>query len=129
MKYIAFPQEEKNRNIFFSCFNYDFNEPACERIHFHKNYEYILVEEGVTELFLDGNTYTLKQGESVIIQPYQAHSFHLQSNSKNFTYNFSKKYISSFDALTSDKRIINPIFTPSPTASQYIISQTIENFG
>ena len=75
MKYIAFPQEEKNRNIFFSFLNYDYNSPSCEKIHFHKNYEFILVEEGIVDLFVDGNTYTLTKGQAIIIQPYQAHSF------------------------------------------------------
>ena len=129
MKYFAFPQEKKNRNLFFSFLNYDYNSPACEKIHFHKNYEFILVEEGFVNLFLDGNSYTLSKGQAILIQPYQAHSFHLTDNSRNFTYNFSKKYVSSFDALISDKRIINPIFTTSETVTRYLTSQTIENFG
>ncbi|MBE5732989.1 MAG: helix-turn-helix domain-containing protein [Clostridiales bacterium] len=129
MKYLAVPQEEKNRNIFFSYLNYDYNSPACEKIHFHKYYEFVLVESGTMDVFIDGVSYLIKSGECVIIQPFQAHSFHLNNNSKNLTYNFIKKYASSFDALNSQKRILNPIFTPSPIASNFIINKTKELFG
>ncbi|MBO5223064.1 MAG: helix-turn-helix transcriptional regulator [Clostridia bacterium] len=129
MKYIAFPQEEKNRNILFSYYNYDYNSPACEKIHFHKYYEFIIIEHGTMEIFIDGVSYVAKDGECVIIQPYQAHSFHLNENSKNLTYNFLKNYASSFDAFNSQKRILKPIFTISSITSEFIINKSKELFG
>ena len=129
MKYTAIPLEEKNRNVLFSYYNYDYNAPFCEKIHFHKNYEIILVENGKMDIFLDGKNYTLKDNECIIIQPYQAHSFHLHENSKNFTFNFSSKYISSFDAIASKTIIINPIFILSDISREYIKNTTKELFG
>ena len=129
MKYTAIPLEEKNRNVVFSYYNYDYNAPFCEKIHFHKNYEIILVENGKMDIFLDEKKWTLTENECIIIQPYQAHSFHLHENSKNLTYNFSSQYISSLDAVASKKSIINPIFTLSKTSREYVKSTTMELFG
>ena len=129
MKYTAIPLEEKNRNVLFSYYNYDYNAPFCEKIHFHKNYEIILVENGRMDVFLDGKKCMLKDNECIIIQPYQAHSFHLHENSKNFTYNFSSTFISSFDAIASKKSIINPIFTLCDISRDYVKNTTKELFG
>ena len=129
MKYIAVPQEQKNRNILFSFYNYDYNAPACEMIHFHRYYEFIIVERGSMTVFIDGVSYDVKPGECVVIQPFQAHSFHLNADSKNLTYNFLKNYASSFDTFSSQKRITNPIFSISPVTSDFIVSKTKELFG
>ena len=45
------------------------------RLHMHRSYECFLQIKGSTEIVIDDKIYVLKEGEAVLIFPFQAHSY------------------------------------------------------
>ena len=82
--------------------NYNYNSFIYNGIkympHFHKNYELIHLLLGEMQAVVDGKAVTLKEGDSILVFPGQAHSFDVPRGSQAAVTVFSKEYISQFDS-------------------------------
>ncbi len=87
--------------------------------HLHKSYEIAFVIEGKIKLTSDKQEHTVSAGESVILFPYQLHSYSSLGESLVFIVVFSGGYISSFDRLCSEKEAVSSVFTFSDTTFKY----------
>jgi len=80
------------------------NNGHCCSIHYHKNKDetfYIL--EGKIRLELFGETITLKEGESIRLQPYSLHRFCALENSKIIEISTHHEDSDSYRVVKSDK--------------------------
>lgn len=73
--------EQKNSGAAFS-------KTRCSRpvnmnfpVHFHTSFELLYVDEGEIEVYVDGNTYTPKVGDMLLIPPDSAHSYRTAEHS------------------------------------------------
>lgn len=86
--------------------NIDYNFPA----HLHNNFELINVTSGEMEVTVDKITYSLKEGESLLVFPNQVHEFATPKHSSHFLCIFSPKLVQAYSVSFVDKLPVNNVF-------------------
>lgn len=90
-----------NGNFHYNAFVYT---DISYNLHFHSSYELIYAIEGFCNISVDGNFYTLKQGDLFLISPYTIHSFEISPENKIWVGVFSEDFISDFAKLNTYKK-------------------------
>jgi YesN/AraC family two-component response regulator len=80
-------------------------------IHIHRSFEYFKQIHGSTEILIDDRKYILKKGESVLIFPFQPHSYICIEDGKIQMAIFSPEIIPSFYKNNKNKIPVNNQFT------------------
>ena len=128
MQNIVHHQLEHTGKIEFSTYICDTFE-KCPSLHFHKNFEMLLVIDGECDLTLSGHVYRLKKGEAAFILPFQIHKFSIQSNSSVRCTTFHEHLILTLSRALDGKRAKTPIFYPSRSIFDFFLYQTNVLFG
>ena len=66
---------EPNRSIGEKVFSVMTNKRITFPVHIHRSFEMIAQIEGETEVTVDGKRYNVKNGEAVLVFPFQQHSY------------------------------------------------------
>lgn len=90
--------------------------------HLHRGYEFVHVLEGELCAIIDGKTYSIPAGQSLLLSPYQIHSYEKDCDSLTFVAVFSENYIPYFASSVSGKKARSPLFTLSSIAKDFILS-------
>ena len=80
--------------------------------HVHRCYELILGLCGELELTIDGEVYTLRQGDMALIFPNQVHAFHTPASSIHRLIIFAPEVIAAFDRQHAQELPIGAVWTP-----------------
>ena len=67
------------------------------RLHIHKAYECYAVREGVAEVTVDGEKYTVGTGEAILVFPYQSHEYKTLPNTHTWVCIFSPDLVGSYN--------------------------------
>lgn len=86
--------------------NVDYNFPA----HLHNNFEFVKVTSGEMQVRVDKVTYTLKEGESLLVFPNQVHEFITPEHSSHFLCIFSPKLVQAYSVSYLDKLPVSNVF-------------------
>lgn len=129
MKEIANFHITKHQNDIFSIYRYEKNNATCERRHFHKNYEILIVEKGSVRCIYDNKEYELVEGQSLLFHPFQVHCFHLNEGAKLFCMSFSRRFCVALDGEIKGKVAENPIFSLSKRVFHFVIDTIFNTFG
>lgn len=74
-------------------FDARFYKETSYRPHFHKNYELLYAVSGSCDVQVASQTFTVRQGELLLIPPYAIHSFSMEGSSKLWVCVFSSDHI------------------------------------
>lgn len=110
-------------NIYNAYIYEDFNF----HLHFHKGYEFVFVLKGELCVTVDKKKYFPKQGECMLIFPYQFHSYQKGEGSKIFVVVFSNAHVPFFHNLTENRLAVSPVFSLSETTEKFILASLIGN--
>ena len=77
--------------------------------HIHHSFEIILVTDGEIKASVNSETYTLKEGDALLIFPHQVHSISSEASS-HVTYIFSPLLVNSFYSALRDKVPVSGAF-------------------
>ena len=116
---IVIKYQHFNSNGIFS-FNHIEYTDLCLNPHFHKNIEFVYVEEGEMEITVNGVVSVAGKGDFAVILPYHIHSFRTMTFSKSVIGVFSNDFVSKFITDTNNKTVNPFIFEAN--------KETIENF-
>ena len=121
-------QLEYTGNAEFSTYVYEQSE-ACPSLHFHKNFEILLVTEGECDCSVGGKDYVLHKNDAAVILPFQIHSFTVRDDSSVRCTVFHEHLIltlaQSIEGTTSEK----PLFHPSPSVTDFFLTQMTLCYG
>lgn len=78
--------------------------------HLHRSYELTYVREGTVRVVVDGREFELKEGDYVMILPYEVHSYEYTGPSLCYVAVFSPDYVESFGKKIAGKYLENPVF-------------------
>ncbi len=95
------------------------NENFSFPTHIHQCYEFIYLHHGCMDVTIDGKSFTLHGGESVLVFPNQVHSLESE-NSKHTLCIFSPEFVKSYSKIVNDK---------IPNDNKFVLdSETLELF-
>lgn len=89
-------------------------------LHFHKGYELVVMLDGELFATVGDREFRLTRGDSLLLMPYQLHSYITRAFSEMAITVFSGSYISEFDAATAGKIAVSPKFRLSPQTFAYL---------
>ena len=120
--------ENTNLSEFSTCVyhhnSWEFNSP-----HFHKNFELLLVIRGQCEYAVGGKTHLMKEGDAIFVLPFQVHRFTVSEGASVQCINFSDLLILTLAKQFRNKKLIDPVFRPSPETMHFFTEKLIELFG
>lgn len=90
--------------------------------HFHRGYEFVYVVSGEVRSIIDGKVIRIKKGQSLLLSPYQIHSYDESENSVTFVAVFSETHVPYYFSLTGSKKAVDPIFTLSEKVKDFALS-------
>ena len=83
------------------------------RMHLHRSFEYFKVLSGINEVVIDDKIYSLGEGESVLIFPYQSHSYNAKTDDQSYLlYIFSPNIVPTFFSYIKNKLPLDNKFSP-----------------
>lgn len=100
-----------------------------ESLHFHKNFETIIVLSGKCYVSVAGIDYELKAGQAALIIPFQVHRFQISDGAHVRCTNFKESLILTLSRPMEGKIPESPIFTPSLPTYDYFCGQLTSLFG
>ena len=104
-------------------------DSGCSELHFHKNYEVIVVIRGECFCEVGGQEYTLTGGDAVFILPFQTHKFTVKNGGAVRCTTFHE-HINLTLSRTIDGNIPTPpVFRPSKNALDFHLTQMDKLFG
>lgn len=89
--------------------------------HFHKGIEFVFVLNGTLNSNVNGVEYTLNSGESLLLFPFNVHSYKTTSNCEVLIVVFSDDYVQSFMRLKNNYVAINNKFTLTNSIKNYVL--------
>lgn len=81
--------------------------------HLHDSFEWICVEEGEIQAYVDGRWFSVFAGESILIFPNRVHSVRTPKTSKTYLCVFENSLVSEFYCKIRDLTVETPVFTLS----------------
>jgi len=97
-------------------------------LHLHKCYEFVYLFQGSTVFFVNKKEYVLRQGESILLTPYQIHRSQDSQNALILVITFPSAYVNQFTMLISDKVAKSPVFTLPPETRDYVLFALFGDF-
>ena len=119
----------QNVNTLYNVFTVFTYKSFTTPIHFHKNIEFIYALEGNATVTLGSQSYTLNQGECIIVFPYRIHSFTVDSDSTLWVATFAQDYIKAFYKPMVGKRAVDPVFELSKETRDFLKYKLIDPLG
>ena len=98
-------------------------------LHFHKNFEILLVTKGTCRCEVGSETVTLHEGEAAFIVPFQIHAFCVSEGSEVRRVTLHDHLIWSLASALEEKKPATARFVPSPLVSQFFLRQIEALFG
>ena len=77
--------------------------------HFHENYEFVYVSEGLIQIEIFGNAYNISAGEGALVLPNQPHTFHTPEHSVIWIAIFSPDHIPELKKITTSGGTRHPL--------------------
>ena len=127
MEKCLYHQSENTNRHLITSYPYDYNHWEFGSLHFHKNYELLIAVRGSFESCVNRQKYTLREGDAILIQPFQIHNLHVHEGSLVWCSTFSGRYFESISTLLSGKCAKSPCFHPDPVVTAFYLDR-IENF-
>ena len=121
-------QFENTVNSEFSTRVYEGTE-EFEGLHFHKNFEMIVMISGEGFCSVSGLGYTLHEGEAIFICPFQIHEFSLSENSVARRITFHEHLILTLSQSLEGMRPSSPVFYVSPSLKDFCLDKMDNFFG
>ncbi len=100
-----------------------------EHLHFHKNFEIIVVMEGNCLCTVGGSQYTVTAGEAIFICPFQIHGFTLAKGSLARRITFHEHLILTLSQSLDGMRPRIPVFSLSPLLKDFCLRKIDLFFG
>lgn len=122
-------QVENTAGAIFATAIFNSEYPYEASLHFHKNYEYILVLEGFCQCRIDNDTFTLQKGEVVLIKPFSIHGIALSEGASVRCTTFHEHLIYTLVMALENKRALNPVFRLSGNTERYFTDALHTMFG
>ncbi|MBQ9098751.1 MAG: helix-turn-helix transcriptional regulator [Clostridia bacterium] len=122
-------QTENTNRSEISTYIYDYNSWEFNSLHFHKNYEILLMLEGECDCTVGGKHYRITPGEAIFILPFQVHAFFVRPGSAVRCVTFSDLLMLTLAKILDKKRIVDPVFHPSKEILDFFLNGILENFG
>ncbi|MEE0946227.1 MAG: AraC family transcriptional regulator [Acutalibacteraceae bacterium] len=98
MKFEAFHSFDENE------FSHHTGKNLNAKIHIHRSFEFFKVLSGENQVVIDQKTYILREGDSVLIFPYQAHSYTSKTQDQSYILSiFSPSIVATFYNSVKDK--------------------------
>lgn len=105
MKFEAFHSFDENE------FSRKTGKKLNAKMHIHRSFEFFKVINGISEVVIDNKPYILNSGDSVLIFPYQAHSYTAKTEDETFILHiFSPSIVPTFYSSVKDKLPLNNKF-------------------
>ncbi len=89
--------------------------------HLHRDFEFILVQEGEVDLGVQGRHEQIKAGQIALILSNQVHFTSTPRQSKCFVVNFSAGYVGSFVHMIAGKEGVRSVFDVREPLFQYLV--------
>jgi len=99
------------------------------RVHFHKNFELIIVLRGSCSCTVNNKSYCLKQGDAIFILPFQSHSYAPDEDSEVRCTTFHEQIILTLSQTLNGNVPTPPIFHPSDEIFSFFTAQMQAMFG
>ena len=112
--YVNYPESEL---LLQPMYNADFSYPA----HLHGCMEVSFCVGGCVEVTLDGNGYSVREGQGILIPPNMVHSYHTVDTSAYYTILFSRDLLPDFAAMFSHKRPASYTFCLNDRLNQHLL--------
>ena len=129
MKNHLYHQLKNTQTTLITYFPYDYNHWEFNCAHFHKNYEILIAVRGEFDCFIDNNHYDLKQGDAILIQPFQIHGLHVKKGSLVACSTFAERFFPGIAGALEGKRAKHPVFHPDDMVTQFFVSQLERYIG
>ena len=97
-------------------------------LHMHKSCEFIYLYSGVTTFVIGQKEYFIKEGESLLLQPYQIHSSKNSQNAVILIISFPLSQVYSFAATLEKAVPSSPFFILSPKTRDYVLNCIFGDF-
>ncbi|MGN0970971.1 MAG: helix-turn-helix domain-containing protein [Aristaeellaceae bacterium] len=89
-------------------------------LHLHRDFEFILMQEGSMELFVQGRKEQIRAGQAALILSNQPHSISTPGHSRCIVVNFSAGYVGAFVHALSGKEGVRSVFNMPEALFQYL---------
>ena len=113
-RYKNYPESE---TFFSSMYNIDFSYPS----HLHGCFEVSYCVKGEVTVTITGQSYTISEGQGILIPPNVVHSYRTDNTSAYYTILFSRDLLTDFASLFSKKQPLHYVFPLSMQLSQYLV--------
>lgn len=97
-------------------------------LHFHKNYELVIVTEGSCSLTLSGKEYELLSGDCAIIKPFKIHSVRPSEGARVCSVCFHEHLIYTLALSLDGRKPKSPVFRPSDTVLGFFSTELCSLF-
>ena len=122
-------QTENTNQSELSTFVYDYNSWEFNSPHFHKNFELLLVTRGTCRYCIGEEEYAVREGDAILILPFQVHFFTVGEGSEARCVTFSELLILTLARQLSGKKLQSPVFRLSDSVWRFFLDSMDEMFG
>ena len=129
IKQSLYHQVENTNHAELSSFIYDRNAEDFNSPHFHKNFELLFVINGHCHYAVGDESYGLQTGDAILVLPFQVHRFTVAVDSTVRCVTFSELLILTLAKQLQKKKLLCPVFRPSPTTARFFLDSMTELFG
>lgn len=111
---------QPHNSIGKNAYNASIYEGGYYESHFHRAYEFVLMLSGTAYFEIDGESFTIKEKEALLITPFQFHSFKSEPSSKFLIIPFSANLVESFSTEHAQLTPVSPVFIPDSITVEII---------
>jgi len=122
-------QTENTNGSEFSSYVYPNCNADCVTPHFHKNFELLLVKNGQCSFTIGGDTFTVSEGEAILVLPFQVHRFSASPDAQFRSVTFNELLILTLARGLENKKLRCPVFRPSKNTFCTFLDVMNELFG
>ena len=91
-------------------------------LHMHKSCEFVYLYSGSTTFVIAKKEYCIKEGESLLLQPYQIHSSKDSQNAVILIVSFPLSQVHTFASAIEKMSPNSPFFVLSPKTRDYVLN-------
>lgn len=95
--------------------------------HIHRSFEFIYVDNGDIDIFINNRVFNVKKDECILILPYEIHSIATKKYSDANICVFSPEYIKTFHNMINNKTLEKPVFHLSENAKSIVIDKIFKD--
>ena len=99
--------------------SYDVHQNLVFPEHIHASLEFYCLSRGSARCRVAGVEYDLREGEALLILPYEIHSYVESHDSEGIMFIFSPDLVPEFVSLLRCSCLASPLFTPDPSLMEY----------